>query len=196
MTTLSAKRAALAAACVMCVTTACDVPVLPQWDTNWNVPLPSTAIHLPPVPIPNGTTVSDSFPTQQQSLDESIGSLLEHAADTGSVIVTLTKRQGLALSGTDTLFMASSLTGLNTSGPANRIEVPIAFAASDASVTDTVHVPNLGIIQSAAESGGTLFLRLRGTISNTSGGTVTPLATDSIAVKLALLATIHSSTKD
>ena len=196
MTTLFPKRAALAAACVMCVTTACDIPVLPQWDTNWNVPLPSQAVALPPVPIPNNTSIQDSFPTQQQSLDEAIGDLLKNASDTGSVIITLTKRQTLALSGADTLFLASSLTGLNNPGVANRIEVPIAFAAGDASVTDTVPVLNLNIIRDAAESGGTLFVRLRGRISNTSGGIVTPTATDSINVKLALLALIHSSTKD
>jgi hypothetical protein len=185
------KHAVWAAAGVMIFTTACDVPVLPQWDTNWNVPLPSQAIPFPPVPIPNNTSVNDSFPTQQQPLDKSIGDLLANAADTGSVILTLSKRQTLALAGTDTLLISTSAAGLNTPG-SGRIVVPIAFAATDASVTDTVSA-NLSIIRTASDANGTLFVRLQGRISNTSGGTVTPTTADSLHVRLALLTLIHSS---
>lgn len=191
---LNSKQAAWAAACVICVTTACDVPLLPQWDTDWNVPLPSQSIPLPPVPIPNNTSIQDSFPTQQQDLDESIGELLKNAADNGSVIVTLTKRQTLALNGNDTLLISTTAAGLNTPG-AGRIVVPITFAAADASVTDTVPV-NLAVIRTAADAGGTLFIRMQGRLSNTSGAIVTPGPSETIQVRLALLATIHSSTKD
>ena len=184
----------LAAACVICVTTACDVPLLPQWDTDWNVPLPSQSIPLPPVPIPNNTSIQDSFPTQQQDLDASIGELLKNAADNGSVIITLTKRQSLALSGNDTLLISTSAAGLNTPG-AGRIVVPIAFVAADSSVTDSVPV-SLTVIRSAADAGGTLFIRRQGRLSNTSGGTVTPGPSETIQVRLALLATIHTSTKN
>ncbi len=178
----------------MCITTACDVPVLPQWDTLWNLPLPSTSMTLPSVPIPNGTSINDSIPTQQQALDQSIGDLLGNAADTGSVIITLTKRQALALSGTDTLYISNSAAGLNTPGP-NRLVIPFSFAAGDASVTDTASI-NFSLIHATADAGGDLFLRFQGRFSNTSGGTVTPQAGETITLRLALLALIHSSTKD
>ena len=196
MTISSALRATFAAACVTCVTAACDVPVLPQWDTDWNLPLPSQAIPLAPVPIPNNTTIAATMPTQTQDLDASIGELLKNASDTGAVVITITKPAGLALSGADTLFIASSAAGLDNPGAASRIEVAFAFAATDGTKSDTLPVLNLGIVRTAADNGGTLYLRFRGTITNNSGGVVTPAATDSIAVKLALLATIHSSTKD
>jgi hypothetical protein len=188
------SKSLLAAACVICITTACDVPLLPQWDTDWNVPLPSQSIPLPAVPIPNGASISDSFPTQQQDLDESIGELLKNAADNGAVIITLTKRQSLALNGADTLLISTSAAGLNTPG-AGRIVVPISFAATDASVTDTVPI-SMAVIRGAADAGGTLFVRMQGRLSNNSGGTVTPQPGETIQVRLALLATIHTSTQD
>ena len=187
-----AKRAAWAAACVMCVTTACkDIPLLPQWDTSWNVPLPSQAIGLPAVPIPNGFSIQDSFPTQQQALDRSVGSLLENAADTGSVILALTKRKGFALSGADTLFLSQTTAGLSTPGT-GRIVIPIAFVATDSTVTDTVST-SLTIIRTAAAANGSIFVRFQGRVSNNSGAAITPGVTDSIHVRLALLALIHSS---
>lgn len=188
---ITSKFAAWAGAGVLCLTTACEVPLLPQWDTYWNVPLPSKAIPVPPIPIPNGTSVVDSFPTQRMPLDESLGELLANAADTGSVILTLTKRQTLALSGSDTLYISTSAAGLNTPG-AGRIVVPISFAASDATVSDTVSA-NLSLIRSTASVGDSLYIRLQGRLSNNSGSTVTPAASDSIKVKLALLTLIHSS---
>jgi len=188
---LHTKHAAWVAAGVLCLTTACEVPVLPQWDTYWNVPLPSKAIPVPVVPIPNNTSVSDSFPTQRMPLDESLGALLTNAADTGSVILTLTKRQTLALSGADTLFISTSSAGLNTPG-AGRIVIPIAFTATDATVSDTVSA-SLVLIRNTATAGDSLYIRLQGRLSNTSGSTVTPAASDSIKVKLALLTLIHSS---
>jgi hypothetical protein len=190
--TITSKRAAFAAVAVICVTTACDVPVLPQWDTNWYVPLPSTAMALPPGPIPNGASANVSFPTQQQSLDESIGSLLKNAADTGSVILTLSKT--LNLSGVDTLFISASSAGLDVPG-AGRILIPVSFTAADRTVVDTVST-SLALVQNTADANGDLFIRLRGSVSNNTGGTITVTTADSIKVKLALLTLIHSSTKD
>ena len=186
------KRAAWALGVVICVTTACDVPVLPQWDTNWYVPLPSQAMALPPGPIPNGASAQVSFPVQQQALDESIGSLLKNAADAGSVILTLSKT--LNLSGTDTLFISASNAGLDVPG-AGRILIPVSFTAADRTVVDTV-ATSLALVQNTADAGGDLFIRLRGSVSNNTGGIITVTPADSIKVKLALLTTIHSSTKD
>lgn len=188
--TTNAKYAAIAAACVIGITTACDVPVLPQWDTKWNVPLPSQAVPLPVGVIPNGFPPQQvSFPTLVEPLDKSIGDLLRNAADTGSVILTLSKT--VNLSGTDTLYVAADSNAFNN--PAiTRIAIPVSFTAADRTVVDTVST-NFTLIRTTAEAGGNIYIKLRGSVSNNSGSTVTVTPADSIHVRLALLTLIHSS---
>jgi hypothetical protein len=190
----SKARTAWAAVSVMCITTACkDVPLLPQWNADWNLPLPSQAVPLPVGVIPSGFPPQQvSFPAQQQQLSSSIGSLLKQDLSNASVVLTLAKT--LNLNGTDTLFIASSNADL-TNAAATRIVIPVSFTAADRTVVDTatVNAIGLGMLQSVADNDGSLFIQLRGSVQNSSGAPVAVTSADSIHVKLALLATIGVS---
>ncbi len=179
----------LAAGLVIFVTSACkDVPLLPHWDSSWNVPLPSQALVIPTgIPIPSGLSAPASFQTQD-ALDKSVGQLLSNAADTGSVILTVSKQASLALSGNFTVDIDSS-----GAFGASKISIPVSFAATATTVTDTAHA-NLGMIRAAADNNGTLYIRMNGTVTNPGPGTVTPNSSnDTITVKIAAIATIHVS---
>lgn len=188
-------RAAWAAACVIGITTACnDVPLLPQWDADWNLPLPSSAQALPVAVIPNNTpAVAVSSPVDTQSLANSIGQLLKQDLSNASVIVTLSKT--VNLSGTDTLFVASSQANLTNAGDPTRIVVPLSYTSADRTLVDTVAVTAAGLsmLQSVATNEGNIFLQMRGSVQNNSGATVTTTTADSLRVKLALVATIGVS---
>lgn len=182
--------AACVAATVTCVTLACkDVPLLPKWDADWYLPLTSQGVALlGPFPgsVPPGTPANVSW-TLEQSLDGAIGSLLEQTLSNGRVIVTLTKT--LPVSGADTVFLSS------TSGGIPVDTFALAFAAGDASVTDTIPINSAGLtlLNSQASSQGSIFIQLRGRISYNGTGNLTVTSADSIGVKLALLATIAVS---
>ena len=191
MTLTSKARAAWAAVCVTCITTACnDIPVLPQWDADWNVPLPTQALTLPAGTIPGGVSNVPIPPTtQQQPLDKSIGQLLQNAADNGSVDLTLIKKPSLALSGSLTADIDST-----ASFGASKITIPVTFTAA----SDTTHAPtttaSLAMIRATADAGRTLYIRLSGTVSNPGGSpVVVTSANDTIYVKLNVLSTIHVS---
>lgn len=192
--TTNSKRAAWAAACVICVTTACnDIPLLPTWDSDWYLPIPSQAIALPVGVIPNGTPPqSVSFPPQQQDLDDAVGALLKQDLSNAQVIMTISKT--VDLSGSDTLFIAAAAADLTNAG-ATRIVIPFTLTTADRTVVDTVALTavGLGLLQSVADNDGTLHIQMRGTVQNNSGGTVTTTSADSIRVKLAMLATIAAS---
>jgi hypothetical protein len=186
--TTTLKRAALAA--VICVTTACgEIPLLPQWDANWNVPLPSQSLTVPAGTIPAGFPPQNvSFPTQQQPLDKSVGSLLKDAADTGQVQMTLDKQASLALNGAMTLQIDST----SAFGPAT-ISLPFAIAATE-TIKVTTSATNLAMIRATANAGRSLYIRLSGTVSNPGPGSVVVTAANgTINIRLALLATIHVS---
>jgi hypothetical protein len=186
--TITSKRAW--AVGVICVTTACsDLPLLPQWDANWNVPLPTQALTLPPAIIPAGLTAPIPPTTQQEPLDKSIGDLLSNAADTGSVLLTLIKKPSLAVNGTVTAEIDST-----AAFGASKITIPVTFTAA----SDTTHAPasavNVGMIRATADAGRTLYIRLSGSASNPGPGSVTVTsANDTIYVKLNVLSTIHVS---
>jgi hypothetical protein len=191
--------AGLLAAAAVSVSVACqDVPLLPKWDADWYIPLPSEAIALGgaggvfPGTVPPGTSANISFPPQTQQLDESVGSLLRQELSNGRIIVTLTKT--LAVSGSDTLFIAPDQASL-TVNTASVIVVPVAFTATDLSVTDTATVlpSGLTMLKNVADAQGTLWIQLRGQVSYNGSGNLTVTAADSIGVKLAMLATIAVS---
>jgi hypothetical protein len=178
----------LAAGFVILLTGACkDVPLLPQWDANWNVPLPSQSLVVPPGVIPATASAPVSFPTQQEPLDKSVGSLLQNAADTGSVQLTLVKKPSLAVSGNMTLQIDST----GAFGPAT-ISIPVTFTAASDSTTAVTGGASLAMIRATANNNGSLFVKLSGTVTNPGPGTVTVTsANDTITVKLAVIATIH-----
>lgn len=180
----------LATGLVIFVTSACkDVPLLPHWDSSWNVPLPSQSLIAPSgVPIPSGISAPVSFPPQQESLDKSVGSLLSNAADTGSVQLTVTKKQSLTLSGSFTVDIDSS----NAFG-ASKISIPISFLATDSTKSVTASA-NLGMVRAAANNNGSLYIRMNGNVTNPGPGPFTATAAnDTITVKIAAIATIHVS---
>jgi len=183
--------AAGVAATVTCVTLACkDVPLLPKWDADWYLPLTSQGVALlGPFAgsVPPGTSASVSFLPLPQSLDGAIGSLLQQPLSNGRVIVTLSK--GLPVSGADTVFLSG------TSGGVPVDTFAVAFAAGDASVTDTIPIGSAGLslLSSQASSNGSIYIQLRGRISYNGAGNLTVTSADSIGVKLALLATIAVS---
>jgi hypothetical protein len=200
---MSRHRLAVAGAAIVAVLAAgCeDVPFVPKWDADWNVPLPSSAIYLQSsfgtLPIPPGASANISFPPQQQTLDEAVGEVLRRDLRAASLILTLTKSANLQFSATDTLFVAASQADL-TNAAANRIVVPVTFAASDVAVTDTTAVTSGGLtmLQTVAGSpGGELWIQLRGRATFEGSGFYTVQPTDSIGVKLALLVRIGVSTR-
>ena len=181
-------RAAWAAAGVICVTTACnDVPLLPQWDANWNVPLPTQQILAPIAVIPSGQSAPLPTTTQSQPLDKSLGDLLKNAADTGSLQLTLIKRPSLAVSG--------SLTADVDSTPAfgaSKITVQVNFAATSDTTRTTASGVNIAMIHATADAGRTLYVRLSGSATNPGPNPVTiTSANDTIFVKLNALTLIH-----
>ncbi|HEY2805794.1 MAG TPA: hypothetical protein VGI92_08050 [Gemmatimonadales bacterium] len=172
------------------VTSACkDIPLLPQWDADWNVPLPSQSLVVPPSVIPSGFSVPVSFPTQRDSLNQSVGSLLQNAADTGSVQMTLIKQPSLALSGN----MSLQIDTTNAFG-ASTITIPVTFAAASDTTVATAGGANLAMVRAAANDNGALFVKLSGTVSNPGPGNVTVTAANgTITVKLAVISLIHVS---
>ena len=182
-------------ALLACLTVACqDVPLLPHWDADWNVPLPSQSIALPFAGVvPAGTSASISSAPQRQSLDGSVGSILDQNLSNAALVVVLSKT--LPVSSDDTVFVAADSASL-TSSIATRIVVPVTLTAADLTpVSDTVVIPTAGILmlQSVAQSKGSLWVQLRGRVSYAGPGTLTVAPGDSIHVRLSLLATIAVS---
>lgn len=197
---LSVRPALVTGALAALAATACDVPFAPRWDADWNVPLPSQKITLLgqfPAPIvPAGTSANVSFPAQPQKLDASIGTILQQELRSASLTLTLTK--SVAISGNDTLFVASSRANLNSPLPASTIVLPMSFSAADTRVDSTIAVSAAGLamLQLVAAAEDSLFVQLRGRATNPGPGTITLTATDSIGIRLALIARIGVSTRN
>jgi hypothetical protein len=177
-----------------------DVPLVPRWDADWYVPLPSDSIYLSSgfpvgVPIPPGTSADVNFDPQTQSLDDTAGELLRRLRETARIIFTVSKPPALAFSGVDTLFVAANQADL-TNPASSRIVVPFVIAASAASVTDTVTIPTAGInmLRAVANARGVLWIQMRGRATYEGSGPATISSTDAIGVRLALLARIGIST--
>lgn len=191
------RISALGAVLVTSITIACkDIPLLPTWDADWNVPLPSQDIALfGPFPgvVPPNTSANVGFPPQKQSLGGSVGSILDQDLSNAGLVVVLSKSAAMTVSGNDTVFVAADSASL-TNPASTRIVLPMTFAESATSVTDTLAIATAGIamLKNVAQSDGTLWVQLRGRLSHSTGVlTVTP--GDSIHVRLSLLATIAVS---
>jgi hypothetical protein len=183
--------AACAAATVTGVTLACkDVPLLPKWDADFNLPLTSQGIALLgpfPATVPPGTAAPVSFGPLSQSLEGAIGTMLDQDLSNGRVIVTLTK--ALPVGGADTVFVSASRTATPTD------TLAMTLLAADQSVTDTIPISSAGLnlLRSQASAKDSIFVRLSGRMSYNGSGNLTVTSADSIRVKLALLATIAVS---
>ncbi len=186
----------VAAVLVTLVTLGCeDVPLLPKWDADWNVPLTSRGIPLSNpfgASVPAGTSANVTSGVQSQALDGAVGGILDQEIRSADVIVTLSKT--LAISTDDTLFVAASPADL-TNAAAVRIVVPMAMTAGDVSVTDTVPVSaaGLNLLTTTAANEGTIYVELRGRATWAGPGSLTVTSADSIGMRLALLARIAVS---
>jgi len=186
---------AILSALATSVTLACEnIPLLPHWDADWNVPLPSQSIGVPFAGIvPAGTSATMSSVPQRQSLDGSIGSILDQSLSNAALVVVLSKT--LPVSTDDTVFVAADSASL-TNVSATRIVVPVTLTASDLTpVTDTftIATPGLTMLQTVAKAKGSLWVQLRGRVTYAGPGTLTVAPGDSIHVRLSLLATIAVS---
>lgn len=172
-----------------------DVPLVPKWDADWYVPMASQTIQLPNGTIPGGVSVSDSFPTQAQDMGDAAGQVLSRDLRSASVIFTLDKNVDVSVA--DTLFIAASAADLGNPN-ATRIVLPVTMNASATTTSDTVAVIQSGLtmLANVAEAAGTLFIQMRGTVSNPGPGSVTiDNSNNTIDVRLALLARIGVSTR-
>lgn len=174
-----------------------DVPFAPKWDADWYVPLPSQKITLTtffPAFVPAGTSADVSFPPQPQKLDASIGSILQQDLRAALLVMTLTK--SVPISADDTLFVASSRANLSNGAPST-IVFPITLATTDTEVQDTLAVNQAGLtmLQTTAAAEDSLFVQLRGRATYSGPGTLTITPSDSIGIRLALIARIGVSTR-
>jgi hypothetical protein len=197
--TLRRLSPVLALAFVTAVTSACqDVPLLPKWNADWNVPLPSQSISLaaafsPLTTIPANTPANVAFGAQAIALDGAIGQLLRQPLSNASLIIVLSK--SIPLDGADTVFVAQSPAEL-TAPTASTIVIPLSLVAANAK--DSVQSPaltpaNLTMLQNVAIAGTTLQVQMRGRVVYPGPGNRTITSTDSIGVKLQMLATVAVS---
>ncbi len=181
---------------VSCIGAACrDVPLIPHWYADWNVPLPSQDIALLgpfPFTVMPGISASIGFPPQRQPLTGTAGDLLGQELSNAALVLSI--RKTVPVSGTDTVFVAADSAGLRDS-TATRIIVPVSVAATDQAITDTVPIQPAGLamLQQLALAHGSAWVQLRGRVAFNGPGTLTVTAADSVHVRLSLLATIAVS---
>jgi hypothetical protein len=188
------------AACATIIHIGCkDIPLLPKWNADEQLPLASRKITVSPpfaagVPIPNGTSQNVSFAADSQTIDGLVGQILSPGLVAGTIVSVVTK--SVTINGTDTLFIAATLTDL-TNALAQRIVVPLTIVA--ANTKDSAQAPitagGLTMLQNVAIANGKLYIQMRGqaTCANPGGPSCTFVAGDSVGVKLTLLATVPIS---
>lgn len=195
----TSKRFAVfaAAGAAFCVLAACtDVPFLPKWSADWNVPLPSRAVSqvfgAAPATVPAGTPAAVSF-TDSLTVDGPVGGLLKQDLSNASIVVTVVK--SIALGGAPTLQIDSSKTFATAINVAITLDSSKVAPAGRDSVTPNTSVSQaqIGMLQGVANSNGRLYVRLSGNVHCHTSGTCTVAPTDSILVKLALVSTIAIS---
>lgn len=183
-------KALLAGALAALAASGCgDIPLLPQWEADWYLPLASQRIDsllgATTVVLPAGAPSANvGFGPITQDLDAGVGSLLENDILAARVIMSLTKTLPLATS--LTLGVAGTAGGLGGPGAIN---FPINMSTTDTQVEDTLtlNAAQLSMISTAAQ----FVIQVTGTISNPTGsGNVTVAPTDGIEVRLAIIATI------
>ncbi len=199
------RALALAGAVAAAVFSACkEPPFSPRWDVPMYMPLSTQSIALGdfvPAPpfnvIPPATSAPDSFPAQVQDISGVLGDLLKNvvadpsrctaAALPGQAcdLMTLSVTKTTAVTVTDTLFVASSLSGLNTA-TVGTIVFPVSLTTSPGTTTDSLNLTqaSLQMLLTAGQNGTPLYVQLRGRVTNPGASPVTITAADSIGVSL------------
>jgi hypothetical protein len=194
------RALALAGAAAGLLSAACkEPPFAPRWDANMYMPLSTQAIHLdrlvsPLTALPPGAT-RDSFVVQPQDASGVLGDLLKNmvtdstrCTSTGSLscdLLTLSLTKTTQVAVTDTLFVANSRSTLNPAGPGT-IVFPVTLAATQTALTDSLYLPpeSVRMLEGVGQSGDTLYVLLRGQVSNSSGSAIPVAAADSLGVSL------------
>lgn len=184
--------AAAAAACK-------DIPVLPKWDADWVLPLPSQTISFPTelgaVTVPPTASFPIDFPAQQQAMDGSMGQIFADSGLLRSAQVILELRKNTALATNDTLFVGESQAALVHGNP-RTIEISLNMSGADTMVTTTLPITgtNLQMLRSVTDTQGDLWIKLSGRASNPSTTqSVTLTSADQLGIKVRLFATIGVS---
>lgn len=195
------RRPLLALGTLACLAVAAceDIPLLPQWEADWEIPLPSQTIVLPNefpgATVPQGTSFPVDFPAQEQSLGDALAafSLDETLREGTEVAVTVTKPASTNLAIDATLYVGESTLALNDVEP-RTIRLALAIAAAGTAASDTVllSAAQLAMIQQLASTDGSLWVQLRGTATAGAGGH-TFSSTDTLSVRAQLFARVAVS---
>lgn len=195
--TLSFARASSLVALMSLGVAACsDIPLLPEWDTEWSFPLVSrTSDRLfgaLTVTVRPGAAFNVSFPAVKVQLDERLQALLGRQMTNASLVISISKV--LQVAGNYTLAVASDSAGLHVM-PDSGIALRFAISQVAHSTTDSADfsVAGLAMLQGVANSKGVLWIQLRGRTTYGGPGDLVIAPTDSINVQLTLRATIASS---
>lgn len=180
-----------------------DIPFAPKWDADWYLPLPTRAIrltdHFPAGFILPGLSGSVSFPPEEQPVDAAVGEVLKQ--DLRRAILTLTVTKTTRISGTDTLYIAADSASLVNPAATQRIVFPLALTATTnrVEVADTLGEGSAGLDLLRTVGGNSpnssLWIQLRGQVSNSTSNTIVLTASDSIGIRLAATLRIGVSTR-
>lgn len=194
MTKLRWSAALGALACAAVAAGCGEVPVLPQWDADWYVPLPGQSVNFGSVytgPVPPNTSLNYSTSPDSEGMNGAIGDILKKDLKGGSIILTLTKHTQVAIA--DTLFVGESEAAL-TAGNPRTILFAARMQAADTMAVDTtvITATNLQMLSAVANSNGKLYLKVSGTFATGASG-ATLSSTDSLGIRTALVARIAMS---
>src|SRR5260370_25295201 len=97
----------LAASAILALVACKDIPLLPKWNSDEQLPLASQKITVsPPFPsgvtVPNNTSQNVSFPAQSQAIDGLIGQFLKPGLLPGTIVSAVTKSASVPINGTHT----------------------------------------------------------------------------------------------
>ena len=190
MNTLGIRTAA--AVFVTAVTFGCnDVPILPQWDADFYVPVSAGKLSLPGAGtvIPANTQSPPlNGPIRSAPMDGTTGDLLNQVLDSLATNVRIElrvkKSANLTASLADTIYLSSDSAGLASTNVTNGF----AMSVGDTAVVDTLQMgaAQVNLIRTLVQAKGTLWMQARGR-ATTGGAPVTIQATDSIHVRVGLL---------
>lgn len=188
--------AALGALACAVVAAGCgEVPVLPQWDADWYVPLPGQSVNFGAIysgPLPPNTDTTYTTATDSQSMSGAIGDLLKKDLKGGSVILTLVKHTQVFTH--DTLFVGESAAAL-TAGNPRTILFMLNMTTSDTMVVDTtvLTATNIQMLSDVANANnGHLYTKTSGRFGTGASG-ITLSSTDTLGIRSALIARIAMS---
>ncbi len=168
---------------------ACDVPLAPKWDADWHLPLSTQSIHLNttfPIPIPAGASGLASFAPVSQALDASVGQILDKVVTDPTrshSVLTLVVSKTTPVALQDTLLVANGTGGLNASTPGT-IVFPVSLAAGDLTKADSIVVTPASI--SMLQNANTVWIQVRGRVSNPGSSPVPITAADSISIRASM----------